>query len=130
MCQELLPVHKMTIRLEKKGRCSLCGGTPTDWAHILGRGRKGQYANDVWLLIELCKPHHTGSLEGENHPDTMRSIAEHQIERFGVEWLDHCLTCAREIGTKPKWVNLCLDMKAEYAINKIVDNLNEMEEIG
>ena len=110
--------HPMKIKIPKTGYCAICGEPLTDLAHILGRGRKGEYANDVKLIIELCKKHHTCSLEGENHPDTMLKIADYQIRKYGIEWLDYCLEAAQKIGTKPKWVILCMDLKALEQIDE------------
>lgn len=121
--------HPMKIKIPKTGYCAICGEPLTDWAHILGRGRKGEYANDVKLIIELCKKHHTGSLEGENHPETMRKIADYQINKYGTEWLYYCMEAAQNIGTKPKWVSLCLDLIAENFVDKIIQNIREMEKI-
>jgi hypothetical protein len=105
-----MPKYKMTIKLPKTGVCSISGEEGyTEWAHIIGRGTKGEFANDEKLLIELSKSKH----EKETSPENRKKIAQFMMNKFGDEWLDYFEKCVRAGGLKMKWISTIEELRNE-----------------
>lgn len=88
----------MTLRLEKKGFCIICGKRITDWAHIFGRNK--DIVNEVKNLLELCKKCHAD----ENQEDIMQKIRVIQNEKYN-NWDEWALETART-QRKHNWMEL------------------------
>jgi hypothetical protein len=92
-------------KINKKNVCEICGKTPSEIHHILGR--KQGLLNDQLYLIELCQDHHNKHSQTE----TLKMIFDAQISKYGSHWLSKLIDKIREMQIhKPKELNLAYNM--------------------
>ena len=92
-------------KINKKNVCEICGKTPSEIHHILGR--KQGLLNDQLYFIELCNDHH----QKHSRIEVLKMIFDRQVQKFGTYWLNRLIQKVQETGIhKPKEADLAYSM--------------------